>query len=424
LRCRLRGRAGFAGATVQSFDPTEPGFLADPYPTLAALREETPLFYEERLERWFVTRHAEVRACLRDRRLGRNFRHVGSADEFEAAEPLDPRRQPFWDTERWSLLWLEPPEHTRIRKLVAAAFTPRSVEALREPCAELSRELLPEGRFDLLRDFAQPYSIAVICRLIGVPTDRGRDLLDWSHAMVKMYELDTTEEQAEAATAAAAEFRDYVVSLIEERRRAPRNDLLTRLVEARVDGERLSDAQIVSTIIVLLNAGHEATVNTLGNGVVALLNHGKQWDRLLRGEVEAAAAVEELIRWDPPLQLFERWVLEDGVEIAAEPVPRGAKVALLFGAANRDPRVFENADAFDVARANAAEHIGFGGGIHVCIGAPLARIELETALRALAEGARDLELAEEPQRNRAFVIWGLAKVEVCSSNGTTTRPRS
>ena len=390
----------------------------------AALREETPLFHEGELERWFVTRHADVRACLRDRRLGRNFRHVGSEDEFDAAEPLDPRRQAFWDTERWSLLWLEPPEHTRIRKLVAAAFTPRSVEAMREPCGELARELLPSGRFDLLREFAQPYSIAVICRLLGVPTDRGRDLLDWSHAMVKMYELDTTEAQAEAATAAATEFRDYVVSLIDERRREPHDDLVTRLVEARVEGEQLSDAQIVSTIIVLLNAGHEATVNTLGNGVVALMHHRAQWERLVAREVDAAAAIEELIRWDPPLQLFERWVLEDGVEIAGQPVERGAKLALLFGSANRDPRVFEEPDAFDLGRPNAADHIGFGGGIHVCIGAPLARIELAAALQALVEAARSLELQEEPQRNRAFVIWGLGKVEVCASNGTPTRPRS
>ena len=256
---------------LTAFDPTDPAFLADPYPRLAALREETPLFYEETLDRWFVTRHAEVRACLRDRRLGRNFRHVGSEAEFAAAEPLDPRRQAFWDSERWSLLWLEPPEHTRIRKLVAAAFTPRSVDALRGPCAELANELLPDGDFDLLRDFAQPYSIAVICRLLGVPTDRSRDLLDWSHAMVKMYELDTTETQAEAATLAAAEFRDYVVSLAEERRREPRDDLVTRLVETSIDGNRLTDPELVSTIIVLLNAGHEATVNTLGNGVLALL---------------------------------------------------------------------------------------------------------------------------------------------------------
>jgi cytochrome P450 len=348
-----------------------------------------------------------VRACLRDRRLGRNFRHVGSEADFAAAEPLDPRWQAFWDSERWSLLWLEPPEHTRIRKLVAAAFTPRSVESLREPSALLARELLPEGELDLLRDYAQPYSIAVICRLLGVPTDRARDLLDWSHAMVKMYELDTSEAQAEAATQAAAEFRDYVASLAGERRREPRDDLVTRLVATG-----LSDPELVSTVIVLLNAGHEATVNTLGNGVLALLHHREQWERLVAGAVEPAAAVEELIRWDPPLQLFERWVLEDGVELAGRPVPRGAKIALLFGAANRDPRVFDKPEAFDVARANAAEHIGFGGGIHVCIGAPLARIELEAALRALVERAPGLSLAEEPRRNRAFVIWGLEVLQV------------
>ena len=318
------------------------------------MREETPLFYDESLERWFVTRHGDVRACLRDRRLGRNFRHVGSQDEFAAAEPLDPRWHAFWDSERWSLLWLEPPEHTRIRKLVAAAFTPRSVEALHGPCAELAHELLPDGRFDLLRDFGQPYSIAVICKLLGVPTDRGRDLLDWSHTMVKMYELDTTLAQAEAATQAAAEFRDYVLHVVGERRREPQDDLVTRLVEVEVEGRRLTDAELVSTIIVLLNAGHEATVNTLGNGVLALMRHPAQWECLVDGSVAPVAALEELMRYDPPLQLFERWVLEDGVEIAGEPVPRGEKVALLFGSANRDPRVFADPDDFDVTRENAA----------------------------------------------------------------------
>jgi len=359
-----------------------------------------------------VTRHADVRACLRDRRLGRNFRHVGSEDEFDAAEPLDPRWQAFWNTERWSLLWIEPPEHTRIRKLVAAAFTPRSVESLREPSEQLARELMPEGSFDLLRDYAQPYSIAVICRMLGVPTDRARDLLAWSHSMVKMYELDTTHEQAERATQAAAEFTAYVGSLVAQRRREPQDDMVTRLAEVEVEGKRLTDAQIVSTMIVLLNAGHEATVNTLGNGVLALLRHPDQWRRLVEGEVEPAQVVEELIRWDPPLQLFERWVLDDGVELAGRPVPRGAKVALLFGSANRDPRVFADPDAFDVGRPNAAEHIGFGGGIHVCIGAPLARIELAAALGALVERAPGLALAEEPRRNRAFVIWGLEGLQV------------
>ena len=398
-----------------SFDPTDPGFLADPYPTLAALREESPIFYEESLERWFVTRHADVRACLRDRRLGRNFRHVGGDDEF-GATPLDPRWQGFWDTERWSLLWLEPPDHTRIRRLVAAAFTPRSVERLRAPAAQLARELFEppaeRGRMELLRDYAQPYSIGVICRMLGVPTDRGSDLLDWSHAMVKMYEFDTTDAQASAATEAAAEFRGYVRDLIERRQREPRDDMVTALVEARVDGGRLTQAEIVSTIIVLLNAGHEATVNTLGNGIRALLRHPEEWDRLVAGDVTPALAVEELIRWDPPLQLFERWVLEDWVEIAGRPVPKGQKLALLFGSANRDPRVFPDPDRFDIERGNAAEHIGFGGGIHVCIGAPLARIELEASLRTLVEHAPRLALAAEPRRNPAFVIWGLEAVHL------------
>lgn len=399
-----------------TFDPTDRAVIAEPYAALAELREAGPVIYDERLDRFLITRHAEVRACLRDRRFGRNFRQVGTDAEFKA-EPLDPRWRSFWDVERWSLLFVEPPDHTRIRKLVAAAFTPRAVEALREPAEQLAHQLLgtclEQGRFDLLYDFAQPYSITLICRLLGVPTDRHRDLLDWSHRHVKMYEFDTSEQQAEEATQAAAEFRDYVIELIEERRRSPREDLVSALVEARVDGGRLSDDEIVSTVVVLLNAGHEATVNTLGNGVTALLHHREEWRRLVSG-FPATAAIEELIRWDPPLQLFERWVLEDGVEISGTPVPRGEVISMLFGAANRDPRVFAEPDKLDVGRPNAAEHIGFGGGIHVCIGAPLARIELEASLRALVQRAPGLELVEEPVRVPAFVIRGFTAVEVAA----------
>jgi cytochrome P450 len=404
-------------ATTSVFEPSDLAFIADPYAVLAALREAAPVHYDERLDRWLVTRHEDVRAALRDRRLGRNFRHVGTEAQFRA-ESLDPRWQAFWDVERWSLLFVEPPEHTRIRKLVAAAFTPRAVESMREPSEALARRLLDacleRGRFDLLYDFAQPYSISLICRLLGVPTDRSRDLLDWSHRHVKMYEFGTTEEQAESATRAAAEFREYVLELIAERRRSPRDDMVSGLVEARVDGGRLSDEEIVSTVVVLLNAGHEATVNTLGNGVTALLRNPAEWRRLADGEVTAQAAIEELIRFDPPLQLFERWVLEEGVEIGGTPIPRGEVISMLFGSANRDPRVFEAPDRLDVGRPNAAEHIGFGGGIHVCIGAPLARIELEASLRALLDRAPGLELAAEPERVPAFVIRGYGAVEVAT----------
>jgi len=292
---------------------------------------------------------------------------------------------------------------------------------MRAPAEALAADLLDgcleRGRFDLLYDFAQPYSITLICRMLGVPTDRHRDLLDWSHRHVKMYEFDTTEEQALRANAAAAEFRSYVLELIDERRRSPRDDMVSALVNARVEGGRLSDDEIVSTVVVLLNAGHEATVNTLGNGVRALLARPGEWRRLRSGDVAPAAAVEELIRFDPPLQLFERWVLEHGVEVAGVPIPRGEVVSMLFGSANRDPRVFAEPDTLDVGRANAADHIGFGGGIHVCIGAPLARIELEASLRALVERAPALALVDEPVRVPAFVIRGFQRVEVAARRG-------
>jgi cytochrome P450 len=392
------------------FDPSDPEFLADPYPVLNRLRERTPLFYDAGRGRWFVTRHENVRSCLRDKRLGRNFRHVMEAAEI-GVPPLDPRWQAFWDSERWSLLWLEPPDHTRLRKLVAAAFTPRSVEALREPAHALARELLEPlaeaGEMELLYDYAQPYSIAVICRMLGVPLDRHRDLLDWSHRMVKMYEFEVPVDAAQAANDAAAEFQDYVRELIGERRENPRDDMVTALVQARVDGGRLSDDEIVSTVIVLLNAGHEASVNTLGNGMLTFARHPDQWRRVVDGSVRSPAAGEEMIRFDPPLQLFERWVLTDDFALGGVPIPRGAKIALLFGSANRDPHVFKRPDEFDVARENAVQHIGFGGGIHVCIGAPLARIELEASLEALRRSWPDFRLAEEPRRTGAFVIWGL-----------------
>jgi cytochrome P450 len=392
------------------FDPSQPEFLENPYPTLNRLREAARVHYDHERDRWFVTRHEDVRGCLRDKRLGRNFRHVMSAEEI-GVPPLDPRWQAFWEVERWSLLWLEPPDHTRIRKLVAAAFTPRSVEALREPAHDLAGELLAPlaeaGEMELLYDFAQPYSIGVICRMLGVPLDRHRDLLEWSHRMVKMYELDVPPEAAVAANRAADEFRAYVRELIRDRRAQPRDDMVTALVQARVDGGRLSDDEIVSTVIVLLNAGHEATVNTLGNGMLAFARHPDQWERVLGGEATAQNACEEMIRFDPPLQLFERWVLTDDFAVGDVPVPRGAKITMLFGAANRDPRAFERPDEFDIGRADAAQHIGFGGGIHVCIGAPLARIELQASVNGMRRFWPRFRLVEEPRRTGAFVIWGL-----------------
>jgi cytochrome P450 len=228
--------------------------------------------------------------------------------------------------------------------------------------------------------------------------------------MVKMYELDTTEAQAEAATAAAAEFRDYVVSLIEERRREPRDDLVTRLVEARVEGERLSDAQIVSTIIVLLNAGHEATVNVVGNGLLALLNNPDQLDRLRADPSLIPGAVEELIRFDAPLQLFERTAMAD-TQIGDVSIPAGTKIAALLGSANHDPSIFSDPSRLDVGRADNP-HLGFGAGIHFCVGAPLARVELQVSLTTLLTRFASIEAAGPAQRRPEFVIRGLHRLPV------------
>ena len=220
-----------------------------------------------------------------------------------------------------------------------------------------------------------------------------------------MYELQTAPAQQQAAEDAAAEFIDYTRALIAARRRRPEPDLITELIQVADQGDRLTDDEIVGTVIVLLNAGHEATVNTLGNGLRALLTHPDQWRRVLSGEVEPAVAVEEMIRWDGPLQLFERWVLADGVQIAGREFGIGDRIGMLFGSANRDPARFAAPDTFDIGRGDGT-HIGFGGGMHFCIGAPLARLEIAVSLTQLRDAAPNLQLLAEPEYQPFFVIRG------------------
>ena len=399
---------------VDALDFYDPAFIADPYPTLARLRETTPVFRNEQTGHWMLTRFADVHETLRDRRLGRVYHHRYTPAELGQPEP-DPRWAAFHQHERWSLLSLEPPDHTRIRRLVSKVFTPRSVAALEPAIAALSRELLDRcremGAFDLLADYAQPFSVAVICSVLGMPRADARQLLDWSHAIVKMYELRSSDEMRARADRAAGELVDYTKALIEAKRRDPDGTLISNLVEVDDDGDRLSDDEIVSTAVVLLEAGHEATVNTLGNGMRALLAHRDQWQRLIDGEVTSAGAAEELLRYDSPLQMFDRWVLEPGVEIAGQPMAVGDRVAMLFGSAQRDPRRFDDPDRLDVGRGDPA-HIGFGGGIHYCVGAPLARLELAVALVDLVQRFPGVELAAEPVHHPAFVIRGLTELRL------------
>jgi cytochrome P450 len=405
--------------TTIDFDPSDPDFIADPYPVLGELREATPGFWNARTGQWMITRFAEVHETLRDRRLGRAYTHRYTHTEFGKPDP-DPRWAAFQQHEAWSLLCLEPPDHTRIRRLVSKVFTPRAVAALRPAIEGFSDELFDQcadrREFDLIADYAQPYSVAVICSMLGVPRSDTRALLDWSHAIVRMYELSTPDEVKVAADRAAAEYIAYTRDLIAEKRRSPDGLLVSELVAVEDEGDMLTEDEIVSTTMVLLEAGHEATVNTLGNGTRALMRHRDQWDRLVGGEVTTKSAVEEMLRWDSPLQLFERWVLESGVVIAGQELAVGDEVAMLFGSAERDPRRFADPDRFDVGRDDPA-HIGFGGGIHFCVGAPLARQELDVSLAGMVRRFPRLELAAEPEYLANFVIRGLRELRVHHGNG-------
>ena len=399
---------------VARFDVDDPSFIANPYPVLNELREATPIFWNERTGQWTLTRFADVYETLRDRRLGRSYSHLYSHAQLGRSEP-DARWPAFLQHEQWSLLCLEPPDHSRIRRLVSKVFTPRAVTALRPRIEGFADELLDHCRylrtFDLLTDYAQPYSVAVICSMLGVPRSDTRLLLDWSHAIVKMYELSTTDAIRAAANTAAAEYIAYTKDLIAQKRVQPDGLLLSELVRVEDAGDVLTEDEIVSTTMVLVEAGHEATVNTLGNGMRAMLHHEGEWQRVVGGEVSARVAVEEMLRWDSPLHLFERWVLEEGVEIAGQSLKVGDEVAMLFGAAQRDPRRFDDADRFDIGRGDTA-HIGFGGGIHFCVGAPLARQEIEVSVAGLSSRFPALKLAEEPTYHPNFVIRGLTALRL------------
>ena len=399
---------------VESLDFYDPAFLADPYPALGRVREATPVFRNPQTGVWMLTRFSDVYETLRDRRLGRAFDHLYSREELGRPEP-DSRWARFHQHEKWSLLSLEPPDHTRIRKLVSKVFTPRSVTALAPVVAGISQELIDRcremGTFDLLADYSQLYSVAVVAEVLGVPRSDTQALLDWSHAIVKMYELSSSDDVKMRAEVAAGEYIDYTQALIDDKRRTPDDRLVSKLVQVSDGGDRLSTDEVICTTMVLMEAGHEATVNTMGNGMKALMTHRDQWRRLVTGEVDAATAVEELLRWDSPLQMFERWVLEPGTQIAGQPMAVGEEVAMLFGSAQRDPRRFDDPDRFDIGRGDPA-HIGFGGGIHFCVGAALARHELAVALADLVANFPDVELAAEPVNHPTFVIRGLTALSL------------
>ncbi|MFG2963152.1 MULTISPECIES: cytochrome P450 [unclassified Streptomyces] len=400
---------------MAAFDPWDPDFLADPYPSYAELRARGRVRYFEPTQQWLVPHHADVSALLRDRRLGRTYQHRFTHEDFGRTAP-PPEHEPFHTLNDHGMLDLEPPDHTRIRRLVSKAFTPRTVERLRPYVTRLAGELVDElvekGGGDLLTDVAEPLPVAVIAEMLGIPEADRAPLRPWSAEICGMYELNPSEDTAARAVRASTEFSDYLRGLIAERRRHPGDDLISGLIAAHDEDDRLTEQEMISTAVLLLNAGHEATVNATVGGWYALFRNPAQLAALRADHSLIPTAIEELMRYDTPLQLFERWVLDE-IEIDGTTIPRGAEIAMLFGSANHDPAVFQDPDRLDLTRRDNP-HISFSAGIHYCIGAPLARIELAASMQALLERAPTLELAAEPKRKPNFVIRGLEGLPVVS----------
>ncbi|WP_406394009.1 cytochrome P450 [Streptomyces sp. NBC_00887] len=396
-----------------SFDPWSPAFVADPYPAYAALRATGRAHYFEPTRQWLIPHYSDVSGLLRDRRLGRTYLHRFTHDEFGLDAP-PAAHEPFHTLNGQGILDLEAPDHTRIRRLVAKAFTPRTVEMLapvvERMAAGLVEEFTAAGGGDLLTAVAEPLPVAVIAEMLGIPeSDRGL-LRPWSAAICGMFELNPPEDRARAAVQASVEFSAYLRGLIDERRGDPGTDLITALIAAHDEEERLTEQEIISTCVLLLNAGHEATVNATANGWWTLFQHPEKLASLRGDHSLLPTAVEELLRYDTPVPMFARWVLDD-IEIDGTVIPRGSQVALLFGSANRDPERFAEAGTLDLSREDNP-HIAFGAGIHYCLGAPLARLELAASFGELLRRAPGMRLSEEPEWKPGYVIRGLRELLV------------
>src|SRR5215216_6433739 len=400
-----------------AFDPWSAEFVAWPYDVYAQLRQESPVWFFERTGQYMVSRYVDVNALLRDRRLGRTYLHVASHEEM--GHPPDPEHlAPFWKLIRDGMLDREPPDHTRLRRLVSKAFTPRTVERLRprvEAMADaLVDKLLDSGSdgsvVDLISTVAEPLPVNVIAEMLGVPESDRHLLRPWSAQIVGMYELNPSPDAQATAVRACEEFGAYLRELARERRERPGDDLISGLATVVDDGDRLTEDELIGTCVLLLNAGHEATVNVTGNGWWSLFRFPDELARLRSDRASLPTAFEELLRYDTPLQMFERWVLED-IEVEGVTIPRGTEIGLLFGSANHDPAVFADPARLDLGRRENP-HISFGAGIHFCLGAPLARVELLTSFGTLLRRVPGLALHREPVWAPGYIVRGLTGLYV------------
>ncbi|WP_122075072.1 cytochrome P450 [Pseudophaeobacter sp. EL27] len=387
-----------------SQSPTDPAFVQDPYPFYEKARAQAGLNYWQNYGMPAAFRRAAVHAILRDRRFGREM-------PPEMAKPPPTHLAPFLAVEAHSMLEAEPPRHTRLRKLVMRAFTSREVQAQETGITALCHSLIdafPDDPFDLLSAYCTQVPVITICRLLGVPVEMAPQLLNWSHDMVAMYQAARTNDTEHAAARAAQEFTDFLSDYVQQRRSTPAEDLITRLIAAEEEGDKLSNDELIGTCILLLNAGHEASVHALGNGVKTLLQQG--WDPAWLAAEGIENLVEEVLRYDPPLHMFTRYAYEE-IDVMGHRFQRGDQVALLLASANRDPAAEDEAEVFDPTRP-ARTNMSFGGGLHFCVGAPLARLEMQIALPILFARCPNLNLAAAPRYSNSYHFHGLTRLMV------------
>ncbi len=384
--------------------PLEPGFVQNPYPFYAAARANGPLHHWADYQMPAAFSHDAVHLLLRERRFGREM-------PAEMTRPDAPHLATFRALEAHSLLDAEPPRHTRLRKLILRAFTSRQIAGLAPQIEALAHQLIdafPRGPFDLLDAYCTQIPVITIARLLGVPERHAPQLLDWSHAMVAMYQAGRTRLTEDRAARASGEFSAFLTRCIETRRNTPGGDLISALIGTGASGDRLGTDELVATCILLLNAGHEATVHGLGNGVKTLLQSAADPACLDASRIEAT--VEEILRFDPPLHMFTRYAYEP-VTLFGHRFARGDQVALLLGAANRDPLRWPDPERFDPDRP-ARTSTSFGGGVHFCVGAPLARLEMRIALPILFARCPDLRLNDRPEYADTYHFHGLSRLMV------------
>jgi cytochrome P450 len=403
-------------ASPVEFRPYDAAFAADPYPVYERLRQNTPIFFSEELGMTVFARYEDIRTLLMDKRLGRTMNHVATPTERQKAAERWAHLPNYNRYVRVNMLEMEGADHTRLRRLVSAALDPRRIRKLRDRVQAVVDELLnriaPHGNMEFLEELAVPLPVHMISELLGWPAEQRDRLRPWSAQIVRLYEKDFTKDEEARAESATTEFAAALNELTDDRSRTPRDDLVSALVAVRDHGNRLSRDELIATCILLLNAGHEATVNGAGNGLLALLRNPGQLARLRSEPVLIGTAIEELLRFDSPLQLFHRFVLEDfehgGVKFA-----RGDMVGFLYGSANRDPQGFERPDELDLAR-KPNSHLAFGAGAHFCLGAPLARLELDVLFTTLLRRLPTIRLyGRQPEFRRGLVFRGLKELRVC-----------